>query len=60
MVEPRNSEALVAALVSAGVEAKMITYPGIDHIDILIALSRPLRGRAPVLEDARRFIERVT
>lgn len=60
VVKPRNSKALSAALVSAGVEAGMTTYPGVDHIDILIALSRPLRGRAPVLEDTSRFIARVT
>lgn len=60
VVKPRNSEALSGALVAAGVEAEMTTYRGIDHIDILIALSRPLRGRAPVLQDTSRFIARVT
>lgn len=57
-VMPRNSVALATALTSAGVEAEMVSYPGVDHIDILIALSRPLRSRAPVLEDASQFIAR--
>lgn len=59
-VKPRNSEALSAALAEAGVSARMVSYPGVDHIDVLIALARPLRGRAPVLEDASSFIARVT
>ncbi len=60
VVKPRNSKALSAALVAAGVEAQMLTYPGIDHVDILIALARPMRGRAPVLVDAANFIDRTT
>lgn len=60
VVKPRNSEALSTTLTDAGVGAEMVTYPGVDHIDILVALSRPLRGRAPVLEDASRFIANVT
>jgi acetyl esterase/lipase len=59
-VKPRNSAALSAALAAAGVSAQMVSYPGVDHIDILIALARPLRSRAPVLADASRFIDRVT
>jgi len=59
-VKPRNSEALAAALLATGVQARMVSYPNIDHIDILIALARPLRGRAPVLQDASRFISSVT
>lgn len=59
-VKPRNSEALAAALSNAGVEAEMRTYEGVDHIDIVIALARPLRGRAPVLADAVDFARRVT
>ncbi len=59
-VKPRNSAALSAALAAAGVSAQMVSYPGVDHIDILIALARPLRSRAPVLADASGFIDRVT
>ncbi len=59
-VKPRNSRALSAALTAAGVSAQMVTYPGVDHINVLIALSRPLRSRAPVLADASAFIDRVT
>lgn len=58
-VKPRNSRALLAALEEAGVEVRMESYAGIDHIDILTALSRPLRGRAPVLADTGQFIASV-
>lgn len=59
-VKPRNSEALAAALTAAGTQVQMVSYPGIDHTDILIALALPLRGRAPVLDDASGFITEVT
>lgn len=60
IVKPRNSAALSTALEAAGIQAEMVSYSGVDHIDILIALSRPLRGRAPVLEETVSFVERVT
>jgi hypothetical protein len=31
-------------------------YPGIGHIGILLALSKPFRGKAPVLADASDFL----
>lgn len=59
-VGPRNMRGLATAMreVGGGVEAK--TYPGVNHVDIMLALSRPLRGRAPTLEDVTDFAERVT
>ncbi len=59
-VKPRNSVALNSRLDDAGVDAEMISYAGVDHIDIVIALARPLRGKAPVLDDISGFAERVT
>lgn len=59
-VKPRNSVALAARLQAARVEAEVVRYAGVDHIDIVIALARPLRSRAPVLEDMVRFARRVT
>jgi acetyl esterase/lipase len=54
-VYPRNSRRLAARLQEAGATQKLIEYDGISHAEILLALSRPLRWRAPVLEDIRRF-----
>lgn len=59
-VKPRNSEALSAKLSEAGIDAQMIRYADVDHVDIVAALARPLRGRAPVLADLTAFAQRVT
>lgn len=60
VVRPRNSDALAAALIKAGVAAEVKRYPGIGHIGILTAIARPLRGKAPVLDDMSAFAARVT
>lgn len=56
----RNLEGLSAAMRAANGRVETKIYPGVDHIDILIALSRPFRDRAPVLEDIAAFARRVT
>ncbi len=56
-VFPRNSRRLAARLAEAGVPHRLIEYEGISHAAILLALSRPLRWRAPVLEDIGTFFE---
>ena len=61
LVEPRNMFSLaerMRAQGAAAVEAKL--YPGIGHINIMLALSKPLRGKAPVLNDLTSFAARVT
>lgn len=55
-VGPYNSRNLKRRLDGAGIENRFILYPGLGHADILTALSRPLRWRAPVLEDVGAFI----
>jgi acetyl esterase/lipase len=55
-VYPRNARNLAAALTKAGSSAKTIIYPDLGHIGILLALSKPFRGKAPVLEDATDFL----
>lgn len=57
MVLPRNSDNLARSLRSAGVAAEARHYPGIDHAGLLLALSRPLRFRTPVLVDMAAFFE---
>ena len=56
-VMPRNSISLAAALQRAGASAELKAYPGLDHIAILIALSKPFRGKAPVLHDMTGFLD---
>jgi len=44
--------------VSGRVETKL--YPNLDHVGLMLALSRLFRGRAPVLADVTAFARRVT
>lgn len=54
-VYPRNSERLAARLREAGARAELHVLEGIGHADVLTALARPLRWRAPVLEEITGF-----
>ena len=56
-VRPRNSIRLAAALERDGVAVELKAYPTLDHISILLALSKPFRGKAPVLADMTRFLQ---
>ncbi len=53
----RNAVALQKALEDAGASASIKIYDDVSHAGIMLALSRPLRSRAPVLEDAVRFFK---
>lgn len=55
-VQPRNSQALAARLRAGGVAVSLRPYPRLGHVGILLALARPFRGRAPVLDDVAQFI----
>ncbi|WP_052715890.1 alpha/beta hydrolase [Devosia chinhatensis] len=59
MVLPRNSDSLKRLLRAAGGQAEVHHYAGIDHAGALLALSQPLRFRAPILRDMGVFFERV-
>jgi acetyl esterase/lipase len=59
-VGPRNIQSLERAMRAVGGAVETKTYPGVDHIEIMLALSRPFRGRAPVLADVTAFARRVT
>lgn len=55
-VRPGNSDRLAAALAGAGAAAQVRHYPGVGHIGLLLALSKPFRGKAPALADAVTFL----
>lgn len=59
-VGPRNIAGLERAMRAAGGAVEAKTYPDVNHVDILLALSRPFRGQAPVLADVVAFARRVT
>lgn len=57
-VYPRNAERLAAALTGVGATAEPRIYPDIGHIGILLAISKPFRGKAPALADTTEFFHR--
>jgi acetyl esterase/lipase len=59
-VRARNSEALAARLRAAGVQVDIRRYRGLGHVGMVTSIARPLRYRAPVLDDSLRFIRAVT
>jgi acetyl esterase/lipase len=60
VVRPRNTEALASALRQGGVMVETRVYPDLGHAGVLLALSRPFRGRAPVLEEMTAFLKAQT
>lgn len=60
LVKRRNIDSLTAAQTAAGSAVESKIYPGIDHSEIVMALSRPFRDKASVLADAVAFARRVT
>lgn len=57
-VWPKNTKALAARYREAGAVVEERHYPGVDHVKIVLALSRPLRGGAPVLDEMADFLKR--
>jgi acetyl esterase/lipase len=60
LVRPRQTALLAQRLKAAGVSAETRLYPKVGHIGVMTALSRPLRGKAPVLDDVTGFARTVT
>jgi len=58
-VKPRNSKALAAAQTRARAKAQAMLYQGLGHSDIIMALARPFRDKAPVVEDMDAFFAKV-
>ena len=56
VVSPRNATSLAAAMQRVGETAEVKVYPDIGHAAILLAISQPFRGKAPVIDDAVAFI----
>jgi acetyl esterase/lipase len=56
LVGVKNTVNLAAALRKAGVDVESHIYPGVDHPKMVLALSRPFRGAAPVLSQMTAFL----
>jgi acetyl esterase/lipase len=56
-VFPRNAVALDKALRDAGAQSTLKMYDGVNHANIMLALSTWMRGQAPTLKDAVAFMK---
>ncbi|MBS0333473.1 MAG: alpha/beta hydrolase, partial [Proteobacteria bacterium] len=56
MVYPRNTIKLAQRYRAVGVEVEERHYPALDHVNMVLALSRTFRGRAPVLREMTDFL----
>jgi len=57
-VSPRNSMSLADKLRAHDVPVTLRLYPKLTHADIVAAMSKPARGRAPTLADIDAFLRR--
>jgi acetyl esterase/lipase len=56
-VRPKNAINLAAKLKSLGAPVTLIEYPALTHEDVAKALSKPFRGKGPVLADSVAFLK---
>ena len=57
-VHAHNAVNLTARIAQLGGRVTHIDYPGISHENVVMALSVPFRGKAPVLRDSVAFLDR--
>jgi len=60
LVGRRSITNMERAARAAGEQVEAKIYPRVDHVGIMLALSVPFRGNAPVLRDVAEFAHRVT
>jgi acetyl esterase/lipase len=56
-VKPRNAIILTQRLTAIGAPVEFKAYAGLGHEDVVMSLSKPFRGKAPVLDDISRFLD---
>ncbi|MDE3211313.1 MAG: alpha/beta hydrolase, partial [Pseudomonadota bacterium] len=56
-VDPAESIALARKAQAIGDDAELKLYPGVGHMALVFALTRPMRHEAPTLEDVLAFID---
>lgn len=57
VVKPRNSKVLSEKIADLGGQQQLKIYSGVDHADIIMAIARPFRTKAPILADVAGFIK---
>lgn len=55
-VKPHNAYDLAAKLKGLRATVTLIDYPGLTHEHVVMALSKPFRGKATVLGDSVGFL----
>ena len=55
-VRPKNAIHVANRLKALGAPVVLREYPGLTHGDVAMALSKPFRGKAPVLADSIAFL----
>lgn len=55
-VRPKNARNLARRLRELGVPVALNEYPGLNHEDIVVALSRPFRNKGDVLDESAAFL----
>ena len=55
-VRPRNARNLAAKLKSLGAPVTLREYPGLGHEDLIMAVSKPFRGKGPILAESADFL----
>jgi acetyl esterase/lipase len=55
-VKPRNAILMARKLRELGAVAEFKAYPGLNHEDLVMALSKPFRGKGAVLDDSSGFL----
>lgn len=58
LVRPRNAYRLAERLRQLGAPVELKDYAGLDHSEVVMALSRPFRGKGAVLADMSGFLHR--
>jgi len=57
VVKPRNSKILSEKIQALGGQQQLRIYPDVDHADIIMAVARPFRQKAPIVTDVVNFIK---
>jgi acetyl esterase/lipase len=59
LVSPTNAASLYKHLTDVGAPAQHKVYPNTNHVGIMLDMAKPLRSRAPVLEDVVQFFKSI-
>ena len=57
-VKPRNAILLSQKLTGLGAPVEFKAYENLSHEDVVMALSKPFRSKAPVLDDSVAFLNK--